>query len=214
MKRIIIIVLGFTMFCGCKENKDQNTKSQIKQSTSSTDSVTRLPIKVFTIVHESTSVADQERFTELINSLDKTYIEDKVVQDEQRLDERLNIYKRKEFKKVLTRNFDNDNFTKALQTNVAFLKCQHETMPASLRVEEWIFKDESIAKSCVESLTTHKERTIYFKAISWILVQQKNKIYLIFALDYNVDDEPMQTVKQHLIDNMEEQGAYQVVEID
>ena len=117
------------------------------------------------------------------------------------------------FKKILARDFKNENFTKAIQTSVSFLAPKREGTSGTIHVEEWHFTDERTAKSCFESLTSYAERTIHFKVINWIWVRQNSKLFLIFAIHFNVDSEPMQTVKRHLIDDLKEQGEYQVIQM-
>ena len=73
MKRIVIIVLSFTIFWACKENTKHDTKPRSEQSTLKTDSVSRPPIKVFTIIHDSISIDDIEQLTKLNKGLDKVF---------------------------------------------------------------------------------------------------------------------------------------------
>ena len=213
MKRIIIIVLSFTIFWACKENGDQNSKTEPEPTSIKNDSALTPQIKVFTIVHDSTSINDTEQLTELINGLDKSYKEDKHIQDEEFITESLDSYKRRKFAKHLAKELENESFTKAIQTNVSFLVAEHDGRSGSIKVEEWIFKEESTAISCFESLPRHLERSIRYKFISWIWVRQKNKLFLVFTMDYNVDSEPMQTTKQYLTNFLKENGEYEVFEM-
>ncbi|CAZ94358.1 hypothetical protein [Zobellia galactanivorans] len=213
MKQLIIILLAITLFSACKENTKQKPETHLKQSISKTDSVSRSPIKVFTIIHDSTSIGGMEQLTKLNKGLDQSFKENKDVLDEQWLKESLDSYERMGFKKVLARDFENNSFVKATQTHVSFLAPEREGTTGTINLEEWHFEDEATAISCFESLTTYREREIYYKVINWIFVRKKNKLFLIFGFHFNVDSEPMRTVKQHLIDDLKGQGEYEVIEI-
>ena len=212
MKQLTIFILGFTIFWGCKENNSQNGKTPITETELKTDSVFRQPIEVFSIVHDSTFNGDTEQLTELLNGLDKSYEENKDLIEETYFEGYLDSYKRKGFLKMLARDFENDSFVNVTQTSVSFLTCEEGDRLVNLRIIEWNFDKESTAKSCFDSLTTYSNRDIYFKVISWIWIQQKNKLFLVFTTDSMVDSEPMQNAKRHLIDNLKERGEYRTVE--
>lgn len=213
MKQAIFILLGLTVLWGCKEDTKQVTKQTTEHLTLKKDSVPKSPIRVFSIVHDSTYVNDHERLTELNVSLNKSYKEDKHVQDGEYLTETLESYKQKRFAKHLAKEFENDNFTGATQTNVTFLAHEGGERTGNIRVAEWYFKEEATAQSCFENLPSHLEKSIRYKFISWIWVQQKNRLFLISTMNYNVETEPMQTVKQHLIDVLKKYGDYKLFEM-
>ncbi len=112
-------------------------------------------------------------------------------------------------------DFYNENFTKTTQKNVSFLTKEQFKVQGNIRVEEWFFKDEATAISCIKSLKSYREREIHFKFISWIWIQQKNKLFFIFTTDFMVDSEPMQTMKLHLLDVIKEgKQDYDIIEMD
>ncbi|WP_276166074.1 hypothetical protein [Zobellia alginiliquefaciens] len=213
MKRIYITLFSVLTFCSCK-SANNKTKLIPEQLTVQSDSVSETPIKVFNVLFDSVQTDAVEQLTLLNESLSSLYKDAEAVEDEEYVTRRLNNYKAKRFAGTLAQDFDNSDFTKATRLNVSFLTKKEENPKGSIKVEEWFFKEENTAKSCFQSLQNYREREIHFKFISWIWVQQNNKLFLIFSTDFVVDSEPMQTIKQHLIGMLKKQGEYNSIEMD
>nr|MUH41287.1 hypothetical protein [Zobellia laminariae] len=213
MKQIGIILFSVLTFCSCKSANNQN-KLIPEQLTVQNDSVAETPIKVFNVQFDSVQTDAVEQLALLNESLSSLYKNADAIADEADVTRRLNNYKAKRFAGTLAQDFDNSDFTKATRLNVSFLTKNEEHPKGNIKVEEWFFKDENSAKSCFQSLQNYREREIHFKFISWIWVQQNNKLFLVFSTDFVVDSEPMQTIKQHLIGMLKKQGEYNLIEMD
>ncbi|MBU3024691.1 hypothetical protein [Zobellia galactanivorans] len=213
MKQIISILLVLLIFCSCKESKNQNTEQITNRLEQKKDSVSEPPIKIIGVVFDSIYKNPSVQLNTINESLNELYKEAKKINNKEYLDRRINDIKLKRFAKSLAKQFDNDDFTRATQINASFLTKKEQKNPGDVRIEEWYFKDENTAKSCFESLIEYEERELYFNFISWIWVQQNNKLFLIFTTEFNVDEEPMQTVKRHLTDVLSKQGEYGIIEM-
>ncbi|MBU2945432.1 hypothetical protein [Zobellia uliginosa] len=213
MKHILSILFSVLTFCSCKSANNQN-KLIPGQSTVQNDSVAETPIKVFNVQFDSIQTDAAEQLALLNESLSGLYKDAAAIEDEAYVTRRLSNYKAKRFAGTLAQDFENNDFTKATQLNVSFLTQNQENPKENIKVEEWFFKDENTANSCFQSLQNYREREIHFKFISWIWVQQDNKLFLIFSTDFVVDSKPMQTIKQHLIGMLKKQGEYNLIEMD
>ncbi len=214
MKKVIIVVCILAALYSCKKNNSpKNTKKQ-ESLTVKNDSIPKKPIKIYNIVFDSVYTNQTEKLTSLINSLDKSYREYTFINNEQSLKNEIKMYKLKQFQKTLAKDFDNDNFERTTQIDFSFLKKEQKDRFGGIRVEEWYFENEDTAESCFKSLINYEEREIHFKTINWIWVQQKNKMFLISTTDYTVDSEPMQSIKQHLVNILKKQGKYNLIEMD
>ncbi|WP_400073777.1 hypothetical protein [Zobellia russellii] len=213
MKQVLITLFSVLSFCSCKSANNQS-KLIPEQSTVQNDSVTETPIKVFTVLFDSVQTDAVEQLTQLNERLNRAYKDAGDIKGEEYIERRLNNYKTKRFAGTLAQDFDNSDFTKATQLNVSFLTKNEENPNGNIKVEEWFFKDENTASSCFQSLQNYREREIHFQFISWIWVQQNNKLFLIFSTDFVVDSKPMQTIKQNLIDLVKERGKYNLIEMD
>ncbi|CAM3330368.1 hypothetical protein [Zobellia roscoffensis] len=213
MKQIYITLFSILTFCSCKSANNKN-KLIPEQLAVQSDSVSETPIKVFNVLFDSVQTDAVEQLTLLNESLSSLYKDAEAVADEEYVTRRLNNYKAKRFAGTLAQDFDNSDFTKATRLNVSFLTKNEENPKGNIKVEEWFFKDENTANSCFQSLQNYRKREIHFKFISWIWVQQKNKLFLIFSTDFVVDSKPMQTIKQHLIGMLKKQGEYNLIEMD
>ncbi|WP_289039937.1 hypothetical protein [uncultured Zobellia sp.] len=213
MKQVLITLFSVLSFCSCKSANNQS-KLIPEQSTVQNDSVTETPIKVFTVLFDSVQTDAVEQLTQLNERLNRAYKDAGDIKGEEYIERRLNNYKAKRFAGTLAQDFDNSDFTKATQLNVSFLTKNEENPNGNIKVEEWFFKDEDTANSCFQSLQNYREREIHFQFISWIWVQQNNKLFLIFSTDFVVDSKPMQTIKQNLIDLVKERGKYNLIEMD
>ena len=213
MKQVLITLFSVLSFCSCKSANNQS-KLIPEQSTVQNDSVTQTPIKVFTVLFDSVQTDAVEQLTQLNERLNRAYKDAGDIKGEEYIERRLNNYKAKRFAGTLAQDFENTDFTKATRLNVSFLTKNEENPNGNIKVEEWFFKDENTANSCFQSLQNYKGREIHFKFISWIWVQQNNKLFLIFSTDFVVDSKPMQTIKQGLIDLVKERGKYNLIEMD
>ncbi len=213
MKQIIIIIFISAALYSCKENSNHKKTQKQESLTFKNDSVSKSFIKVFSIVFDSIYTNDSRQLTLLNSSLRGLYKEDSFIHSKENLQRQINDYKSKKFEESLAKDFNNNAFTKATQINVSFLTKEQQDVLGNIRVEEWFFKDEKTAESCFKSLASYGEREIHFKTINWIWVQQKNKIFLISTADYAVDSEPMQSIKQHLINILKQQGEYNIIEM-
>ena len=213
MKQIISIFSILLIFCSCKENKSQNTKQISELSVQKEDIVLEPPIKIIGVVFDSIHKNPSVQLKTINESLQEFYKEAEKIKNEEYLGRRINDIKLQRFAKSLAKQFDNNDFTRATQINASFLTMKEQQTSGDVRVEEWYFKDENEAKSCFKSLIEYKERELYFKFISWIWIQQNNRLFLIFTTEFNVDAKPMQTVKLHLIDVLKKQGKYGIIEM-
>ena len=213
MKQVLITLFSVLSFCSCKSANNQS-KLIPEQSTVQNDSVTQTPIKVFTVLFDSVQTDAVEQLTQLNERLNRAYKDAGDIKGEEYIERRLNNYKAKRFAGTLAQDFENTDFTKATRLNVSFLTKNEENPNGNIKVEEWFFKDENTANSCFQSLQNYKGREIHFKFISWIWVQQNNKLFLIFSTDFVVDSNPMQTIKNHLIGMLKKQGEFNLIEMD
>ncbi|MDO6819489.1 hypothetical protein [Zobellia sp. 1_MG-2023] len=213
MKQVLITLFSVLSFCSCKSANNQS-KLIPEQSTVQNDSVTETPIKVFTVLFDSVQTDAVEQLTQLNERLNRAYKDAGDIKGEEYIERRLNNYKAKRFAGTLAQDFDNRDFTKATRLNVSFLTKNEENPNGNIKVEEWFFKDEDTANSCFQSLQNYREREIHFKFISWIWVQQNNKLFLVFSTDFVVDSNPMQTIKHHLIGMLKKQGEFNLIEMD
>lgn len=218
MKQIFINLFIILTLNGCKGNTNQSKELisdevSLKSTEKKSDSIR--PIKIYNIVHDSNQNNNSEQLSLFIENLDNSYKDESLIKDEEYINRRLKSYQSKRFAKSLMNDFDNENFTKTTQINVSFLTKEQPEIQGGIRVEEWFFKDEATAISCIKSLNSYREREIHFKFISWIWIQQKNKLFFVFTTDFMVDSEPMQTIKLHLLDVIKKgEEDYDIIEMD
>ncbi|MFV0346609.1 MAG: hypothetical protein ACK5IQ_10245 [Bacteroidales bacterium] len=214
MKKATIILLIFTVVCSCGKRSNSGVHTVTREEISSKVSVPKVsPIKVFNIVYDSTCIDTSGQLSLLNKNLDGLFRESKYTRSNDYMDGWMKEWKNKSFATLLARDFENDDFRKATQIYGSFLEKEQEEYSRYIRVEEWCFKDDNTAKSCFESFDNYQEREIHFKSIHWIWIELRNKLFFISTMDYMTSSEPMQTVKQHLINKLKEQGEYRIIEM-
>ncbi len=218
MKQIFINLFIILILSGRKGNTNQSKELilddvYLKSTEKKSDSIR--PIKIYNIIHDNNQNNNSEQLSLFIENLGSSYKDESLIKDEEYINRRLKSYQSKRFAKTLMNDFDNENFTKTTQINVTFLTKEQSKIRGNIRVEEWFFEDEEKAVSCIKSLNSYREREIHFKFISWIWVQQKNKLFFVFTTDFMVDSEPMQTIKLHLLGIIKKgEDDYNIIEMD
>ncbi len=184
----------------CKKNTPTKETSKIKEpEISKTDTIFKNDIKVFNVSFDSLYVKNTEVINKLNNVISSSFNEHKVVNDEPTLKRRLEGYRSKSFAKILARDFENENFIKAINFNISFLSEKDVEFPRRIVIEEWSFKDAQTAKLCFDSFEDYKEKGIHLVAFNWIWILQKNKLFLISSLYCEPESKPMQLLKSELI---------------
>jgi hypothetical protein len=212
MKLTTIILLGFLALWGCNKKNNSDKNSISKKVVLSNDSLPKTSIKVFRIVYDSTYLSISEKLPKLNKSLTNQFKESKYVKDKEYINEWIQNCKDKDFAKVLAKDFENYDFTKTTQIDVSFLTYQQKYL-GEVKIEEWSFREEYVAISCINAFKNYWEREIHFKSINWIWIQQKNKLFFISTIDYRTSSKPMQTIKQNLINILKKQGEYNIIEM-
>ncbi len=173
----------------CKTNR---SKKPIKK----TENTIKDSIKIFSVSHDSLYLDKTSFITKFNESINDICINS---------EERSNKYyggfdKEKRFQKLLARDFKNKNFIDIKQLLFSFVKVKTgNTLSSQIIMEEWIFKNKEIAKSCFDSFEGYEEKEIYFKVVNWIWFWKDNRLFLLFSYNELVKDKPMQILKQRLM---------------
>ena len=204
MKKVVIILFSLFFVLACKtESSSRQMKEKQTLVLPKKESVYKSLIPVFTIIYDSLYLDKKEQ----IPNFNKT-IKDICVNDakENKTSFKGNIkwHKKKTFQKVLARDFGNEKFMEIKKSSLSFVKVRTNTnLSSQIAIEEWLFKDEKTAKSCFDSFNGYEEREIYFKSISWIWFLKDNKLFLLFSVQEDVRDKPMQILRENLKEFLE-----------
>lgn len=213
MKNTCILFLLLGSFFACKKNTSKNPVQPSNKpivQINSTENDTIKPIKIYSILIDSANAKFSKEFLFLSEKLSKPFKDDSKTKNPHDFQLELKYMEENVFAKKLAEDFKNTNFIKVKNILISFLKKDKHT---SISLEEWQFESEKEATSCMNSLKKYESVTIHFKAFNWIWIQQKNKLYLVSSIQDRPFTEPMQTVKQNLIDILKKQGEYSIIEI-
>ena len=217
MKNTFILFLLLGSFFACKKNISKNTVQTNNKpivQIDSTDNLVRDSIEIFIIGLGNTKPKISKELLTLNENLSKSFKDYSKITTTGILKGYLTDIKEKELPKVLEMDLENPNFTKAKNMQVSFLSKKQEDQQGLITLEQWQFESEKEAISCIDSFKNYKGQTIHYMSTNWIWVQQKNKLYLISTIEFRPSAEPMQTIKQNLIDILKKQGEFNIIEMD
>lgn len=211
MKNISILFLILVSVFSCKKDIGKN-KTQAKNEAivhvDSVNNIVRDSIEIFIIDLANTKPELSKELLTLNENLSEFFEDYSKKMSLGTLKEYLRDIKEEEIPKVLSRDLENPNFTKAKSIQVSFLSKKEEGQQGEIIVEEWQFESEKEAVSCINSFKNYKGQPIHYKATNWIWVQQKNKLYFISTIEFRSSAKPMQQIKKELLSILEKNGSY------
>ncbi len=193
---IILFSLLFTLACKTKN------KSEVKREKQKTVASKGL-IPVFTITYDSLYLSQKDQVSSFNKKIENICV-NAAKEHKYSFKGILGWYQKKNFQKVLARDFENERFMEIKKLLFSSIKVKMgNNLSSEIVIEEWVFENEETAKSCFESFNNYEERTIYFKSINWIWFLKGNKLFLLFSLDEPVEKKAMQLLKQRLMSFLE-----------
>lgn len=212
----------FTLLISCNntalEKNDEltieNNKTvvnTINQEQDLTQDIIQDSIKTYSVVFDTNKTITDNTFKQISHELAHDYDNYQFLSSSNELEELTKEMQTKNFLNLLASDFQNENFQKATKINFSFLVPKEEKYQY-IKLEKIYFKDNNTAASCFESLKNYKEMEIHIMSINWIWIQQENSLILISALNHKVTSKQMQTIKQHLIKSIENNGTYNTIQ--